>query len=134
MIRSFSPSFLTFMNERPTLEFILPASKSRVICYSYLTIRESRELKKLTYQTLKVSVDTKEKKADIDKFDATFQIDAEDMAFRFLIKEAYEPNGTKAEDAISYLEALSSADADFLFSKIDDISNASVMTPEVKKN
>lgn len=132
--------------DRPTTDLILPHSKVKVVLHSYLTIKESRELKKIVFRSVKMKMngDITEKeregdkkpevKAEFEGMDATFSMESQDLAFKFLVKEVYDKDGKLVENPHEYLENLPSSDADTLFDQVDQITNTSSHSEDTKKN
>lgn len=122
------------MSDRPTLEFILPHSQVKLVLYTYLTIHEAREVKRVFFEAVKFSVDIKDNKSQIKDVDTSFQLNGEELVLKFLLKEAYTPEGTKVENPVDYVQSLPADDGDLLFDKINELSASSNMTASAKKN
>lgn len=119
--------------DRPTIEVTLPISGSRVVLYQYLTTTESRAMRRASLAAMKMKVKTDGTAPDISEMSGEFTMELEEMALKALVKEIYDDKGALVSDVIAYIGSLRDVDGDFLYKKINELSQSSNMSPEVKK-
>jgi hypothetical protein len=126
------------MDERQTTDLVLPQSGDRVVVYSKMTNYEWRQLKKTAMDEINLNINTKDKTMQMPDqiaYRVGQQVDIEDLAVKFLLKEAYRPDGTKYDLDMSYYfnSIMSPQDGDWLVEQLNGLSGASELTPEAKK-
>lgn len=119
------------MDTRPTQEITLPLSGAKVTLYEYLTNGQNRIIKKIAMSAIKIKVE-KGKDPDIQQMDTSFKIDMEDQALRFLVKEIFH-SGVIVADVAGFIDNLRAKDADFLYAKINELTDNSDLLEDSKK-
>lgn len=115
--------------DRPTTEIILPNSGATVVLYTYLTTFADREIKNVALKNVKFS-------GGAVNSDVTgeFLSEAEDVALKHLVKEIRPKEGdVVTEGFLEYIGNLHSEDGDVIYTRINEITSKSKLSPEDKK-
>lgn len=105
------------MNERETREFVTPAG-NKVVLKTYLTGKESNDLKALMYAELKINAsDAATGKVSLADMPAGFIIQQEQKAFQFLLVSIND----NATDPLATLENLPEAEYNAVLAEVQKI-------------
>jgi len=116
-------------NGIPLLEVQLPVSGYTVVIYQYLTTGESRELQKIMLEGGTFNPEAgKIENMPVDTF-----LKMQDKAAEFLIKEIKNKDGASQPFSFEWLYNLPVTDGNLVYDKINEITGASTLTPEGKK-
>lgn len=118
--------------DRPTIEIILPESKSKVSMYTYLTSGQYREIQKSLLKEVKVDPN-KGQDQKIGEISADVVFEQQDAICKFLIKEISDNEGKKIDDIGAFIYDLSIKDGNTLYAKVNEIDSNSRLGAEGKK-
>lgn len=119
--------------ERQTINLILPESKAKVILYTYISNGQFRQIQKELFKDIKAPSDPAEIKKVLANMSASRGFDQQDIALRFLIKEAFYKDGKKVENIDEFLFDLRVTDGNILYDKVREALEESNLKPELKK-
>jgi hypothetical protein len=117
--------------ERPTKEITLPASKARIVLYTYFTIGDRRKISRATLSGMQMTLDPSNPQTN-QTISGESIIDAEEIAFSCIIKEAWS-NGEKVENLAEFIENLPDADGIILKDQVNELDKASGLSADQKK-
>lgn len=115
-------------NTIPSLTIALPETGQTVVLNKYLTTGQSRELQRILLEEGKVNVET----GSIENISPATFMKMQDKAAEFLIRGTSEGEDIKPFSK-DWLDSLPVADGNLLYEKINELTNASNLNPEVKK-
>lgn len=120
------------MDSRPTVDVVLPGSKIKVTIYTFLTAREDREIQKVAAAGMHLQSDPKLQSSQVHEITGLSIMDMEDLACKFLLKEAKKEDGTDiAVDTL--MDAIDREDGVFLYKTINTYMGLSRHTEDSKK-
>lgn len=106
-------------DEIPTTTLKLPITGKEVVVYNYLTGGESRQLQRLILGGASIDPQTR----TVSPISGSIIFDSQELAVSFLVK------GYNKEE----IDNLPGDDSDFLYAKIDEITQKSKLSDESKK-
>lgn len=117
---------------RPTKTITL-SDKTIVTLYTYLTISELRQIRRLIFKETKFNLNGKLENND---FTASIALDIEDLSLKTLVVDVQTQEGEKltGEQAVSFLQNLTVDCGQQLYNEVNEIYKNSEHAPEVKKN
>lgn len=131
------------MDNRPVTEIVLPESQAKVVLYQYLTGGQYRDIQKGLFKNTSIDASglgvNKEERAEVlskellKNVPAAILFEQSELTLQFLIKEIHDQQGTKIDDHKAFVYNLTQKDSDFLYSKADELEQASRLGDEVKK-
>lgn len=121
------------MDQRPTIEIVLPITQAKVILYQYLRVKDNREIKKTILGATKIELDENGKPKEGQEFSGSLGIELQALTYELIVKEAYTKDGTKIESIKEFIEELPESDGDVLFAKADELTKKSELSKEAKK-
>lgn len=124
------------MNERSTIEVILPDSKDKVILYSFLTNGDFRAIQKILLSDVVMGSDELNENAGKSlklKLTGSKALDYQEKALRYLVKSVTLADGTDVTDIDAYLYYLTIDDGNFLYTKANELTAVSKLSDDAKK-
>jgi len=113
----------------PLTELKLPKSGDVVVMAEYLTTGQSRELQKILLQGGHFDVEEgKMKDIPVDMF-----LEMQDRAAELLIKQIKKQDGKTESFTTEWLYNLPVEDGNLVYERVNEITQASTLTPEEKK-
>lgn len=123
------------MDERPTIEIVLPLAKARVILYQYLRNGDFRNIQRRLADTIKFKVETLEpgQKPTPPEFSGGAAIMEQDYTLELLTKEIIDAAGNPVTNIADFYYNIRREDGDLLYAKANELNAASRLTDESKK-
>lgn len=117
------------MEERQTIELVLPKSGARVILFAYLRNGDFRQIQRKIADQIKIDP-ANPSKPDIK---ASLAYDEQEFGLELLTKEVFNKAGEKIENTKDFYYDLDMSDGEILYAKINEITQGSTLDDESRK-
>jgi hypothetical protein len=123
------------MDQRQTIEVVLPECKAVVTLYKYLRNGDFRLLQKEMANSVKFKVQIAEegKEPEAKEIPGSLIFEDEDRALELLTKEIKLADGTPVTDIKDFYYNLTRTDGEFIYTKANELTKASSLTAETRK-
>lgn len=123
------------MDERPTVDVILPISHAKVTLYTFLRNGDFRLIQRRLADTIKFKVQRPNdgEKPVTPELSGGAAILEQDFTLELLTKEVIDANGNKVENISSFYYNLQISDGEALYVKVNELTTDSTLSSERKK-
>lgn len=117
-------------NDVPLVELQLPETGDTVVMKTFLTTGQSRELQKVLLSKGKFDV----QKGSFEDLDVAGFMEMQDKSAELLIKEVKDKDGNVRPFDQEWLYNLPQSDGQLVYDKVNELTGASVVSDEERKN
>lgn len=117
------------MDERPTIQIVLPRCKATVYLYSFMRNGDFRLMQRRLGENVKLDP----KNPQGVEFTLASAIDEQEIALELMSQKVLNAAGEEVADKKDFFYNLDISDADVLYAKVNELTVASNLTEESKK-
>lgn len=123
------------MDERPTVEIVLPYSKAKVMLFEYLRNGDFRLIQRRLADTIKFKIEkpVEGEKPKVPEFSGGAAVLEQDYTLELLTQKILGKDGVEVKDVAGFYYNIRKEDGEVLYAKVNELTEGSYLSEERKK-